>query len=141
MVAGLAAIGKQPRDVARVLLTHAHPDHAGGLAGVLDATGADVAVHSDDAGYARDGAIPQRDRATLLGRLFNRLPGGFTGKPVAETLADDQLLEIVSELATGTRLRLRLGRQGRLAQLGERRLDKPEVIGSSPIPPTLLFAG
>jgi hypothetical protein len=29
-----------------------------------------------------------------------------------------------------------IGRRGRLAQLGERRLDKPEVTGSTPVPPT-----
>lgn len=32
LVAGLEAMGKRPRDVTRILLTHVHPDHAGGAA-------------------------------------------------------------------------------------------------------------
>jgi ribonuclease BN (tRNA processing enzyme) len=32
IVAGLAAIGKTPADVTRILLTHAHADHASGAA-------------------------------------------------------------------------------------------------------------
>ena len=32
IVAGLAAIGKAPADVTRIVLTHAHTDHAGGVA-------------------------------------------------------------------------------------------------------------
>src|SRR6185312_10297718 len=34
LVAGLAAIGAAPADVRRVVITHAHPDHAGGLRAV-----------------------------------------------------------------------------------------------------------
>ena len=34
IVAGLAAFGKHPRDVTRIVLTHAHADHAGGAAKV-----------------------------------------------------------------------------------------------------------
>ena len=29
IVAGLAAMGKHPADVTRIVLTHIHPDHAG----------------------------------------------------------------------------------------------------------------
>ncbi|HWE62601.1 MAG TPA: MBL fold metallo-hydrolase [Chloroflexota bacterium] len=43
--AGLAAIGLQPRDIARIVLTHHHPDHAGGLSWLTRETGAPVAGH------------------------------------------------------------------------------------------------
>jgi glyoxylase-like metal-dependent hydrolase (beta-lactamase superfamily II) len=41
----------QPRDIAGILVTHCHPDHASGLASVKgQAPGARVAVHEADAG-------------------------------------------------------------------------------------------
>ena len=73
IVAGLAAIGKHPRDVTRIVLTHVHPDHAGGAAEMGRQTGAPVLVHGDDHGWARTGRITgANDRSTLLGRLFAR---------------------------------------------------------------------
>lgn len=75
IVAGLATIGKHPRDVTQILLTHVHPDHAGGAAELSRRTGAPVLVHPDDQGWARTGRITDsNDRSALLGRLFARTP-------------------------------------------------------------------
>jgi glyoxylase-like metal-dependent hydrolase (beta-lactamase superfamily II) len=41
----LQARGYNPSDVKRILITHAHPDHIGGLANLQAATGALVVVH------------------------------------------------------------------------------------------------
>jgi len=76
IVAGLAAIGKHPQDVTRILLTHVHPDHAAGAAEMSRRTGAPVLVHGDDHGWARSGRITgASDPATRLGRLFARTGG------------------------------------------------------------------
>jgi len=73
IVAGLAAIGKHPRDVTRIVLTHVHPDHAGRAAEMSRQTGAPVLVHSGDHDWARSGRISgANDRSTRLGRLFSR---------------------------------------------------------------------
>ena len=73
IVAGLAAIGKHPRDVTRIVLTHVHPDHAGGAAEMSRQTGAPVLVHGGDHGWARSGRISgANDPSTRLGRLFAR---------------------------------------------------------------------
>jgi len=54
VLAALAQLGRAPQDVTRILLTHAHLDHAGGLAGAQRATGADVLAHEREAVYLNE---------------------------------------------------------------------------------------
>ena len=96
IVAGLASIGKHPRDVTRIVLTHVHPDHAGGAAEMSRRAGAPVLVHGDDHGWARSGRIRgANDPSTRMGRLFAR-----TGDAKIEAfepgpaLMDGQLLPV-----------------------------------------------
>jgi len=99
IAAALGAIGSSPSEVTRLVLTHAHPDHAGGLAKLAKATGADVAAHKDDAQAVRSGRTPPRDTRTLTGRLFNRMPGGgFPSTDVAVELSDGEILDIAGGL-------------------------------------------
>jgi glyoxylase-like metal-dependent hydrolase (beta-lactamase superfamily II) len=96
IVAGLAAIGKHPRDVTRILLTHVHPDHAGGAVEMVRLTGAPVSVHNDDQEWARSGRITDStDRTTWLGRLFART-GASTIEPFepAAALQDGEVLPV-----------------------------------------------
>jgi glyoxylase-like metal-dependent hydrolase (beta-lactamase superfamily II) len=81
--AGLAAIGARPQDVRRVVLTHAHIDHAGGLAGFVADSGAAVLAHEREAVYLRDGRAPR----TRRGR-----PGTFAKVTVAEEFRDGTVL-------------------------------------------------
>src|SRR5689334_23024577 len=78
VLAALPAIGAGPGDVTRLLLTHCHPDHAGGAAHVSRETGRPVDVHADDAAYVRTGTQPPRDPAHLnrLMRLLTKDPKG-----------------------------------------------------------------
>ena len=94
ILAALAGLGKAPQDVRRIVMTHAHSDHAGGLAGAKKATGAAVLAHDREATYLQNGTTPQLDRSHLSGRLFNRARGGFTRVDVAETFQDGALLPI-----------------------------------------------
>jgi glyoxylase-like metal-dependent hydrolase (beta-lactamase superfamily II) len=96
IVAGLADIGKHPGDVTRIILTHAHPDHAGGAGAILDATGVQgVDAHESDAEYLRKGSAPPRDTSTTSGRIFERLPtSGFGPIPVASELKDGDLIPV-----------------------------------------------
>jgi glyoxylase-like metal-dependent hydrolase (beta-lactamase superfamily II) len=95
IVKGLAHLGKDPRDVQRIILTHAHSDHAGGAATMVTKTGVEgVSVHADDADFIRSGSTAPRDVSTRLGSLFQRLPGGgFPPVPVTAELADGELME------------------------------------------------
>lgn len=96
IVAGLAEIGKNPSDVTRIILTHAHPDHAGGAAAMLDATGVDgVDAHESDAAYLRKGSPPPCDTSTTSGRIFARLPeNGFSPVSVVTVLTDGDLIPV-----------------------------------------------
>src|SRR5690348_7623012 len=77
LLAALAGLGKAPEDVQRIVLTHAHQDHAGGLAATKEATGATVQAHDRDAVYLQRGKPPQLDATKLSGRIMNRARGGF----------------------------------------------------------------
>jgi glyoxylase-like metal-dependent hydrolase (beta-lactamase superfamily II) len=93
IVAGLRAIGRHPGDVVRIVLTHAHVDHAGGAADMAARTGAPVAVHERDAAFAEAGRAPEP--SLLAGRLLTRLAGtGFPPVAVGERLSDGQVLGV-----------------------------------------------
>ena len=95
VLASLQALGKNPGDVTRILLTHAHSDHAGGLHRAAQATGAKVLSHDREASYLREGKPPRVDPGTAGGRLMMRLPGrSFAKVEIAETFADGAVLPI-----------------------------------------------
>jgi glyoxylase-like metal-dependent hydrolase (beta-lactamase superfamily II) len=94
VLAALAELGKAPQDVRRIVLTHAHNDHAGGLAAVKEATGATVEAHDRDAVYLRQGKPPQLDASRLAGRVMNHARGGFAKVEVGSTFQDGELLPI-----------------------------------------------
>jgi glyoxylase-like metal-dependent hydrolase (beta-lactamase superfamily II) len=97
-LAGLAAMGKSIDDVTRIVLTHAHGDHAGGAAKLAGLSGAAVSVHETDAQWARDGHAPPRDPGTAGGRFLNRLSNKFPAVVVGEEFADGQVLPIAGGL-------------------------------------------
>jgi glyoxylase-like metal-dependent hydrolase (beta-lactamase superfamily II) len=96
ILAALRHIGSDPSQVTRVLLTHAHGDHVGGLARLRRVTtNARVAVHGLEAGNVRSGRPPEVERLTLFARLFKLLPGDtWTPSEVDEELTDGQLLDV-----------------------------------------------
>lgn len=100
VLAALASIGSGPSDVTRLLLTHAHSDHAGGAAHVAAATGRAVDIHEADAPFAEAGHTGQRDQSFLLGRIMTKLFGSisFPAVTVGERLTDGQLLDVAGGL-------------------------------------------
>jgi glyoxylase-like metal-dependent hydrolase (beta-lactamase superfamily II) len=51
----LARIGRSPRDITRIVCTHGHPDHIGGVAEIAAASGAAIHIHPSDAARLRIG--------------------------------------------------------------------------------------
>ena len=99
VLAAIDSIGSGPADVTRILLTHAHPDHAGGAAEIARRTGRTMDIHTDDADHLAAGTSPPRDASYALGRMFNRVgSGSFEPVPVGERIADGQLLPICGGL-------------------------------------------
>ncbi|MCW2759916.1 MAG: fold metallo-hydrolase [Marmoricola sp.] len=93
VMAGLAAIGSAPGDVTRLMLTHCHPDHAGGAAYVSRETGKPVDVHAEDAEYVRAGTQPDVDPTSRIGRLIRKLPQpGQEKVTIGEELTDGQVV-------------------------------------------------
>lgn len=72
----LEAHGAAGNRLALILVTHGHWDHAGGAAGLKQATGAPIAVHRADADLVRRGINGPVKSRSLLGpvvrALFNR---------------------------------------------------------------------
>ncbi len=100
-MAGLAMMGKSIDDVTRIVLTHAHGDHAGGAAKLAALSGAQVSIHETDAPWAGDGMAPPRDGSIAAGRLFNRLgrrANGFPAVTVGEEFSDGHVLPIAGGL-------------------------------------------
>ena len=99
--AGLAAMGKALPDVDRIVLTHAHGDHAGGAADLAERAKADVSISAIDAPYAREGMAPPRDNSSLGGRFLNLLGkkgNGFAAVIVGEEFADGDVLPVAGGL-------------------------------------------
>jgi glyoxylase-like metal-dependent hydrolase (beta-lactamase superfamily II) len=99
--AGLAAMGKSVADVTRIVLTHAHGDHAGGAATLAEQAQAPVAISALDAPFARQGQAPPRDAATFLGRRLRAMskPGrDFPAVMIGEEFADGDLLPVAGGL-------------------------------------------
>ncbi len=98
IVAAIESLGKKTSDVTRIVLTHAHPDHAGGLARTQRETGARVMCHGVDAPFARAGRAPPRDRRRLSARILGMMSNKFEPCEIDEEIADGQLLDIAGGL-------------------------------------------
>ena len=98
IVEGLAALGKRPDQVSRVLLTHAHFDHAGGAAGVVKRTGAALAAHDVEAPYLHRGVCPSYAGPKLLGRLLNVRKQRLQVVDASTTFRDGELIDVAGGL-------------------------------------------
>lgn len=91
--AAIEALGKRSEDIGRIVLTHAHVDHAGGLATMRRRTAARVLGHAEDAPFAAAGHPPPTDRRHLGARLLGMLPAGrFDGCAIDQEIADGEVL-------------------------------------------------
>lgn len=73
----IRALGFSPSDIRVLLVSHAHFDHVGGAARMIEATGASLAVSEADAPFIRDGRNfglqGNAYRAAVVSRTFRHL--------------------------------------------------------------------
>ena len=92
---GLEDINLAPAQITRVVATHHHPDHSGGLEGLVAATQVKVAAHRCDAPVIEGtelAEVPWRNRllATAAKPVISKMAGGPVG--VDELLDDGDVL-------------------------------------------------
>jgi glyoxylase-like metal-dependent hydrolase (beta-lactamase superfamily II) len=67
VLAYLERTGRKPSQVKRIVLTHRHGDHAGAVAALVAATGAEVFAHPDEAGAIASASLrPGAQTAPLV---------------------------------------------------------------------------
>lgn len=91
--AGLKELGKEPEDVAVVLLTHHHVDHIGTAAAWKREGGAQVSLHRVDVPIAAGGRSPRSHGRTTQARLFAALMGTFVPLMRTPPVQADRILE------------------------------------------------
>lgn len=92
----LRAIDRTPRDVRHILLTHQHVDHIGGLAALVEATGAETWAHPADA-PAIEGRARREAPHGPLGLIFRTaLFPRLRAATITHTVGDGATLPVLS---------------------------------------------
>jgi glyoxylase-like metal-dependent hydrolase (beta-lactamase superfamily II) len=99
----IAQLGRQPTELARILITHADPDHYGSAAELRRLTGARICASAMSAAAMARGEMSRPVRGGALVRglfgLFGRLMMPMTPTPVDEILVAGQTLSILGGLS------------------------------------------
>ena len=95
VLAALADLGAQPRQLRQIVLTHAHGDHMGSAADLVAATGAPVLAGADDAPVIRgdrpDTYRPFTESEHALMASFPPPPPGVQPPPLRHVPVDTEL--------------------------------------------------
>ncbi len=93
LLSAIAESGRNPEDLNRIVLTHAHPDHVQGAPALRERTGTRILIHAADAAWLSGGRVPTGGRSSPAARRFDQLPAAHWTpfKPDA-TLEDGELI-------------------------------------------------
>ncbi len=88
----IRSIGRDPVDLAYVLMTHSHPDHTSNALAVANSTGAGIFAHPEDTKRHRDGIVS----LSYMGAFTSlNLPLPFLERtPVSHLVKDGEVLPI-----------------------------------------------
>lgn len=83
----IRTIGRDPSEIARILLSHSHPDHIGAARTIRESTGCCVAAHASEREWIENVNIQCRERPVPG---FHTLVGGSV--PLSHTIDDGEIL-------------------------------------------------
>lgn len=93
ILSAIKRIGRSPGDVSDIVVTHYHADHIGGLAALVEATGARVLAHPGDVALVRTGGpIPRPAPTGPAGRVLFPLLAWMTPRRAEPAPAAADLL-------------------------------------------------
>jgi glyoxylase-like metal-dependent hydrolase (beta-lactamase superfamily II) len=95
----IRSTGRDPSEIALIILTHSHPDHIGAAGAIRQATGCSIAAHPAERAWIEDVELQNRERqvpgfATLVGdsvQVDHEIVDGDTIEP-DETRAREMLV-------------------------------------------------
>jgi glyoxylase-like metal-dependent hydrolase (beta-lactamase superfamily II) len=95
------SLGRDPEDIRDILVTHCHPDHAGGLAEIVSATGARVWMHPADAELVRSGTAfrpyqvtPGAENQAFVDEVISHSPATYEAVSVQEEILPGEEIPI-----------------------------------------------
>ena len=100
LIKDLARIGKHPKDVVTIVLTHAHDDHIGGASQMIKQCEVkNVLMHEKDSQFPPTGKTPPRDDSRLSGKIMKILPeSNYEPFNVTRTLIDGEVIDTAGGL-------------------------------------------
>jgi glyoxylase-like metal-dependent hydrolase (beta-lactamase superfamily II) len=100
LILNLEGIGKHPKDVTNIVLTHAHEDHVGGASSIIKHCEVEnVMMHEDDASLPPTGKTPSRDDSRLSGKIMKLLPErGYQPFEITKKLKDGEIINTAGGL-------------------------------------------
>lgn len=89
----IESIGRKPEELETILMTHSHPDHAGGALSISKRTGAEIVAHSND---TRTHSNNQTSLSYMGMFSALNLPVPFLQRtPVSRLLSDGQIIPVL----------------------------------------------